>query len=276
MKTSEKISRSIKLDLDPKISILITCWIILQYFFFPAVFSLTNVAYTDFIYLQSIGFYLLIALSVIFINHAALDVFRDYATLLVIAISCFLPLVFAVKDSLVFRSILTLPGLILIFYILLHRKLIKFPAMKSFIMGLVLSAASVVAIALMYVVFDKTYNKTIPPNALITIFGEFVYQLPFVSVIEETLFRGLILSLLIASGYKEKTVLIFQALLFWGIHYNEIIIRPYVFFLVIPAVTFCLTFTIKKYKMLYLCIMIHTCVNLFAAPLAVIINQTVR
>ena len=101
------------------------------------------------------------------------------------------------------------------------------------------------------------------------IINTFIFQLSFVSVIEEAYFRGLIFSYLMMNGYKENAALYIQAILFWGIHYLKIVNLVH-FFVDIPVLILGVTLLIKKYKMLYLSIMLHTLNNVFGAILVAI------
>jgi membrane protease YdiL (CAAX protease family) len=89
-----------------------------------------------------------------------------------------------------------------------------------------------------------------------------MYQLSFVTVIEEALFRGLLFGLLLMNGYKENTALFIQSVLFCGIHYLKLN-DPILFFILLPLFTLSVSLIVKKYKMLYLSIMVHTFNNVF-------------
>ena len=86
-------------------------------------------------------------------------------------------------------------------------------------------------------------------------------------------FRGLLYSFMVINDYKENTAFFVQALLFWGIHWPRIIDNPILFFIAIPLFTLSVTFIIKKYKMLYLSIMVHTLLNVFLTVLISVINR---
>jgi membrane protease YdiL (CAAX protease family) len=259
--------------LNPKVGIALGILVLLNCFLSPIIFSAIGVDYSDFIYLNVIGSYILVVFSVIFFNPIAMGVFQDHFTLWAIALSCFLPILFPGKEALIYRYALIVPGFILVVYIILNRKNIKSPGFTSILKALGWSVGAVLVLALIYAFFDQTYTRTYPSNLLAIVLGVTINQLAFVSVIEEALFRGLIFSFLVMNGYKENKAFFIQAILFWSVHYLDMYTKPMVFFTILPLSILFLTLIIKKYKMLHFSMMMHTFINVFVTLLVNLINR---
>ncbi len=261
-----------KKHLNPKMGIVLIVLIILQFYLSLFIFSAMGMDYVNILYLQAIISYTMIVSSLIFFNPNALELFRDHFTLWTIVISCFLPIVFG-GERMIYKGILIILGVILATYIVLNRKSIKFPGLKSIFIGLGWSVIAVLIIAVIYALLDQTYTKPFPSNLSSIIVNAFINQLSFTSVPEEACFRGLIFSFMVMNGYKEDKAFVIQAILFWGIHFGAIITNPTLFFIIIPLSTLFMTLIIKKYKMLYLSIIMHTFINVFTTVLVNVINR---
>ena len=71
-------------------------------------------------------------------------------------------------------------------------------------------------------------NRGILPTDLTSyIINSSLFQLSFITVIEEAYFRGLLFGFLVMIGFKENVALIVQALLFLGVHYLKILIQSF-------------------------------------------------
>lgn len=258
--------------LSPKVGIVLTVLIMLQFYLSVYVFSAMGVSFINILYLDTISSYTMVVLSLIFFIPNALGVFRDHFTLWTIAVSCFLPIVFG-GERMIFKGILIILGVFFAAYSIVNRKSLKFPGLKSVFIGLGWSVCAVLIIALTYALFDQTLIKPFPSNLSTIVNNEFLNQLSFTSVPEEVCFRGLIFSFMVMNGYKEDKAFVVQAILFWSIHFETIITNPISFFILIPLSTLFLTLIIKKYKMLYLSIMMHTFINVFTTVLVNVINR---
>lgn len=263
-----------KKHVNPKMGIVFIILIILHSYIAPLI-SLVPESdyskYTNYAYLSTISAYAIIVLSIIIFGTNDLYVFQDHFSLWTIVLTCFLRASLGGKNEAIYKLFLVFLGLALLKYIIVNQKSIKTPSLKSVFIGLLWSIAVVVVAALLGVILDPVHGS-LPSSwsiLLTYIINTFVFQLSFVSVIEEAYFRGLIFGFLVMNGYKENTALFIQAILFWGIHYLKIV-NPVHFFVVIPVLTLGVTLIIKKYKMLYLSIMLHTINNVFGAILVAI------
>jgi membrane protease YdiL (CAAX protease family) len=127
-------------------------------------------------------------------------------------------------------------------------------------------------IALPQVLLDNVSSKPLPPNLTTIIVNTFLYNISFITIIEEACFRGLLVGFIIMSGYKENAAFVFQAILFWIGHYM-VISNPVTFFISIPLLTLSTTLIMKKYKIVFLPIIVHTFVNIFTSIFVVVLQQ---
>jgi len=268
-----QIEKDIKKNSGSKIGMIFIVLILLQYYLFPVLTSawILNDAklVNNIFYFHTIISYVIIVFSLIVFREFELDMFRDYFSLGIIVATCFLRAGLGGSDETVFKALLILIGIILTNYIIVNRKSIIVPDMKSVFIGVLWSVGVTVVLSLLRVLLDPGH-RTLPANILAYIINISVFQLSFVTIIEEAYFRGLLFGFLLMSGYKENTALFIQAILFWGIHYVRFG-DPVLFWVIIPIYTLSATLVIKKYKMLYLTIMMHTIYNVFGGILVALI-----
>jgi len=262
----------VKKYLNPKAGIVLAALIILQFYLSLFIFSAMGIDYVTILYLETIISYTMVVLSLIFFNPNALELFRDHFTLWIIVVSCFLPIGLG-RERMIYKGILIILGVFFAAYSIVNRKSIKFPGLKSVFIGLGWSVSAVVIIALIYALLDQTFIKPFPTNLSIIIVNAFVNDLSFTSVPEEVCFRGLLFSYLVMNGFKEDKSFVIQAVFFWGSHLGTILTNPALFFIIIPLSTLFMTLIIKKYKMLYLSIIMHTFLNVFLTILLNVINR---
>jgi len=205
--------------------------------------------------------------SLMFFKLSALDVFRDQFTLWAIVLSCFLPIVFG-GERLVYKAILIGLGIFLAVHIIANRKSIKSTTLKLLFIGLGWSIIAILILSLIIALWGQPNTKPFPSNLSTILINAFINQLSYTSVPEETFFRGLIFSFLTMNGYKDDKAFVIQALLFWGTHLGAVNSNPISFFVLIPLSTLFITLIVRKYRMLYLSIMMHASINTFTTVLA--------
>jgi membrane protease YdiL (CAAX protease family) len=257
--------------LFPRLGIAIVVLIILNSYVSLFIYALFAVDYASYLYLDATISYVLIVLSIIIFTPNRLEPLCDHFSLWAIILACLLAAASHEENMLIYRGIFVFLGMALSIYIITNQKKIKMPSLKSVYIGLLWSISAVLVTALVYALLDQTYIYH-SIDLMQTIANEFLFQLAFVSIVEEALFRGLIFSFLVMNGYKENTALFVQAVLFWGMHYTDIN-NPILFFVIVPIVTLFMTLIVKKYKMLYLSIMMHTFLNIFTTLLTALINR---
>lgn len=256
-----------------KLSIVFIVVVILQSYLVPLI-TLASGAdygkYVNYLYIHIISSYTIIVLCLIVFGNE-LEVFQDYFSLGIIALTCFLRASLGGDNEPLYRGILMFLGLIIFFYIIINRKSLKIPTLKSVFIGLFLSVGITIVLSLIRLLLDPKIS-TLPSNLVSYIFDAFLYHLSFVTI-EEAYFRGILFSFLAINNFKESSALILQGALFIGVHYMKIN-DPILFFILLPLFTLTVTLIIKKYKMLYLSIMVHTVNNVFGALLIALVRHS--
>jgi hypothetical protein len=233
----------------------------------PIVFDINK--YVNYPYFHATISYTTIVLSIIFFGNSGLEVFQDHFSLGIIALTCFLRVGLGGSNEIVYKGITAFLGLVLLNYIITNRKRIKIPSLKTVIIGLVWAIGTVMTGAFLRIFMDSNHG-TLPLNLGSYVINMFIFQITDVTVIEEAYFRGLLFGFLVMNGYKENAALFIQGILFWIIHFMKIG-DPILFFILLPIFTLSTTLIIKKYKMLYLSILIHTFNNVFGGILVAIL-----
>jgi len=267
-----QIATDTKGHVSPRLGYVFIVLILLQFYGGPFIDSVAGADNDTFWYRHAVSGYSIIVLSIMIFTPKRLELFRDHFSLWAIVMGSLLTATFAGRNAAVCQSILLLLSIVLAIYIIVTRRGIKLPDLKSTLMGLLWSASAVVAIAMIYALFDETYNKSFPSNTVFLLFANFVSQFSYVTVLEEACFRGLLFSFMVMNGFKENSAFLGQALLFWGIHSVDNT-NPALFFLIIPLGTLAFTLIAKRYKLLYLSIIMHTFLNVFTTALVTVINR---
>ena len=257
-----------KIAINPKISIVFIVLIILQLYSLPFISSALSInfnQYASYMYFYAMSTYTIIVIGIIVFHFSGIDLFSDHFTLWIIVLSCFLRTTFGESYGVYYQLYMLFLGIALSAYIIANRKNFKIPGLKSVFIGILWSIGTVVIIGLIHISLDQR-RGSLPSDLLTYIFNLFSFQLSYVTVIEEACFRGLLFGFLMMNGCKENKALFIQAILFWGIHYMKLA-DPILVFIIIPILTISVTLLMKRYKMLYLPIMVHTINNVFGGIL---------
>jgi hypothetical protein len=262
-------------NLKPKLGIVFIFLITLQSYLIPLIPTVSGIDYNKYVnlsYLCAIVAYTIIVLSIIIFDSNDLEVFQDKFSLWIIALTCFFRVNLGGNNEIIYKGILFFLGMMLVGYIIINQKHIKTPSLKSFFVGSLGAIGIVVVGALIRILLlaPNSSHGILPSNLDTYIINVFVFQLSFVTVIEEAYFRGLIFGFLVMNGCKENTALFIQGVLFWGTHYMKMG-DPALFFVILPVFTIYATLITKKYKMLYLTIIWHTLNNVFGGILIAIL-----
>lgn len=264
-----------KKQANSKLGNLFIFLIILQSYFLPLIALAAGNdpnRYRDYVYLYLAISYTIIVLGIIIFHDKGLDVFQDHYSLWTIVVACFLAAVPGGENNAIYQIFLVLLGLRLSVHIVMNRNEVTTPNLKSVFIGLLWSAGTIAIIALPLAVL-KPAGASLPQDLLAYILGSSLFEISSVTVIEEASFRGLLFGLLVMNGYQENKALFIQAILFWGVHYLKISDIS-LFFVAIPLLTISMTLITKKYKMLYLSVMIHTFANVLGTVLVVILQHS--
>lgn len=259
---------------SPKTGFLFISLIVLLFYSAPLLASAAGAdlsKYTDYLYLYTVIGYSVIILSIIIFHGRRFYVLQDHFSLWVIVLGCFLAASQGGTHDTVYRIFLIVLGVRLAIYILRHRKNFKIPRLRSIFIGLLWSIVTISILSVSLFLLNPVHEP-LPPNLSAYFLNTILYQVSFVTVIEEACFRGLLFGFLMMNGYEEDRALIIQAILFWGSHYLKVSDIS-LFFVAIPLLTLSVTLIVKRYKMLYLAVMVHTLVNVLTPVLVLILSH---
>ena len=187
-----QIAKDTKKNPSSKIGVVFIVLILLQYYLFPVLtpaWALDDAKLVNNIfYFHTIISYAIIVFSLIVFHEFELDMFRDYFSLGIIVVTCFLRAGLGGSDEAVFKALLILIGIILTNYIIVNRKSIKVPDVNSVFTGVLWSVGVTVVLSLLRVFLDPGH-RTLPTNILAYIINMSVFQLSFVTIIEEAYFE---------------------------------------------------------------------------------------
>ena len=260
----------------PKTGLILVFIIILQFGIFPQISAALRSGqdlnkYVDYSYFYIMSMYSIIVLGTIIFNLNGLRLLSDHFSLWIVVFSCFFRLSLGGNHALIYRLYLGFLGVILTIYIIGNRRNIELPRLRLILVAILWSVGTTILIALPQALLG-TVHLTLPPNLLSIIVNSLLYNISFVTIIEEVCFRSLLVGFMIMNGYKENVALSFQSILFWIGHYM-IISNPVSFFIAIPLLSLSTTLLMKKYKMVFLPIVTHTFVNVFTSIFVVVLRQ---
>lgn len=196
----------------------------------------------------------------------------DSLTLWLVAISCLLSFFSIHEDGLPYKIYLGLLGSVFLIFIYINRKNHSMPSLSLIGVGIVWSLLTLILVSGLIYMFNGK-QTSIPQGIFALILNTILFNLFFVTIIEELYFRGLFVTFAIANGYKEDSAYVIQAILFWLGHYFVITSYPLMFFVAIPILSISTTLIIKKYKTVSLSILVHTVVNVFSTLIVIIISN---
>ncbi len=193
------------------------------------------------------------------------DFFIDQASLVIFIFFCFFRRRLGTEGEIYFISLIALFGFSILVFTIYKRAKTARPTIPLLLFSTLLAGITTILFTLTESI--RSLNWYAPyyfSNPIILIIRELVYQLSFVTIIEELLFRGFLVGYLIKFGWREQSAFIVQALLFWLVHYPYLILgNPITFFLSIPILTFSTSYIVKRHKQVFPSILIHTIVNVF-------------
>ena len=232
--------------------------------------SSDHTKYVNYSYFFAMSSYTLIIIGVMIFNARGMGFITDHFSLWIIVLSCFLRTTYGGQFEFLYKFYMSCLGLILLIYVIRKRKYIKVPPLISILFGLSWAGATILVIALLELVIRPAVISTLVLSNSRWVFLTLVFNLSFVTVIEETFFRGLLFGFLISFGVKEDYALIVQGVLFWLTHYMRLS-NPLTFFIFTPLLTISVSLIMKRYKVIYLPILVHTLVNVFGPTMAVVL-----
>jgi membrane protease YdiL (CAAX protease family) len=185
----------------------------------------------------------------------------DHLTLWLVVISCFIRRRLGIAGEIYYLLPILLVGLVGAMLIIYNRPNIQRTSKKSLFGGIIVACVILILTTLVESFqASKWLNSVYSANILVSLVRELIFQLSFVVLIEEIVFRGFLVGYLIEFGFKEKTAFIVQAFLFWVMHYSRFS-NSITFFISIPILTISTSLVVKHYKQVFPSIVIHTFIN---------------
>ena len=261
MKTNNKTLISEKtIIIQRKLANILIFFIILLVFFLPYVqlkAAESSELFLNIIYIRITGLYITVIFSIIFYRDFNL-LHLDKIALWMITASCFIRVGYNTNTETIYRLFFMLLGSVLVVFLVKNRINTRIPKLKHFFISLTWGMGTVLLVVLLLSDFPiKGYYN----HSTEWLFSTLMLNFSFVTIIEEAVFRGLLVGLLVIKGVKKDTAFIIQGILFWAVHYwsaSNLIL----FFVALPIITLSTTLIVRKYKMLSLSIIIHTLVNI--------------
>ncbi len=213
------------------------------------------------LYIHKVVLYTVIVFSIVFYDKYGKDFHLDNISLWMLTMSCFIHIKYKTQNEMVYQTWLSFLGIILIFFIVKNRKKIKKTNLSTFLMGFLWGVGLAVIVTIVAISLPENNPiKAYRHNFATPLFTTIFLNLSFVTILEEVIYRGILVGLLTIKGYKENTAFIIQGVLFWAVHYQK---NPSttIFFFAIPIITLILTLIVRKHKTLSLSITAHTLVN---------------
>lgn len=220
-------------------------------------------AYAFYVYVYIVTSYLGITL-ILLIEIQNLQEFNiDRLTLWIIIFSCFLRRRLGIEGEIFYLLFLAFLGISIFGVVFIKRNVIPKTSTNSLLGGV---AIGFIALTLTTLIEAQQASNWLTPaysnNVTVVLVRELIYQLSFVTIVEEIVFRGFLVGYLKRFGCKENIAFVVQALLFWLIHYASLG-NPLTFFLSIPILIISTTLVVRWFKQLSPSIFIHTFVNVF-------------
>jgi hypothetical protein len=92
--------------------------------------------------------------------------------------------------------------------------------------------------------------------------------LSFVSPYEELMYRSILWGLLERQGWKNNKIFLFQAILFWLMHFWEVLQTPFTFFTILPLTIIITSLLVYYSKQIFPSIIFHTACDTLVVMLA--------
>jgi membrane protease YdiL (CAAX protease family) len=248
------------------IGFLLTILLVIQLFVIPIIPVITNsssgispyiaYAYTIFSYLA-----LTVIISLEIKNLHEFHI--DHISLWLFVFSCFIRSRLGISNELFYQLLFIVFGVTIIFKTAKNYSSIPRTTKKAAFAGLIL-ACLVLVISTLAEFFQvrNWLNSNYLTSLGLNLLRQSVFQLSFVVLIEEFVFRGFLAGYLIKLGLQEKNAFLIQGLLYWVMHYTRFS-DPITFFITLPVLAWSTSFIVYRYKQLTPALIIHMAVNIF-------------
>lgn len=242
----------------------LTVLLVAQLFLLPLIPALTGSDYD--LYAKFVYIYLIVSYSAILtmtlLERNYLHEFHiDNKSLWLFVFSCFIRRRLGIPYEIYYLLPIMLCGIIGALHAIFHRTHLPKTNPKSMFGGIIVGLVVVFISALFEFTQSQQWLDSIYTSNLTLYFiRELVFQLSFVVLIEEFIFRGFLFGYLEKLGLQSQAASVGQAILFWMLHYTRIG-SPITFFISIPLLTLATSFVAKRYKQIFPSIIVHVTVN---------------
>lgn len=207
--------------------------------------------------------YFIVALLVWLERGQLEDVHLDSLTLLTFMLSSVFRVMLRIVDRsyFVFLVITVIAGLIILIVLIRYRSKTPKTNFRWAMIGIFWGSILIIPITIIEA-FQYT-NATHSPYSyptFVLILGVALYQIAYITLIEEMLFRGFLWGYLRRAGYDESSVFWAQGVLFWFFHFVRIG-TIYSFLLAIPLITFVLSKLTQRSRQIFPSLLAHTIIN---------------
>jgi membrane protease YdiL (CAAX protease family) len=214
--------------------------------------------------IQYIYVILLYAFLVVFISQEARNIVKfhlDRTSLVLIILFGVLRSRLDIQNEVYFRILLFLLSLVLLVISFKNWQNIPKTSFRWVWIGLVFCVL-LVPISWAESLQPEIYSGlSFPPGDLgLVLVRRLLYNLSFVVLLEETVFRGILWGYLRRFGWTENKAFWGQAILFWILHFWQIV-NPITFFITIPLGTLAYSILVRYSKQLLPSIILHTILN---------------
>jgi membrane protease YdiL (CAAX protease family) len=219
-------------------------------------------------YIPVIGSYFCIILILWFDKKNAVDYNIDRASAYLLVIMGIFRSNVGVPSEIIYRIIIIILSIILL--VAIRRGTSKLPSTNMRWIFVSLAVCSLV-LPLSFIDSFSTSRYlayTFTPGALLAdISQKTFFNLSFVSLIEEVMYRAILWGYLIERGWSENKVFWVQVILFWVIHFYQLG-TPITLFIVNPIGILIMSYLVRRSRQVFPAVVFHTAINAFLPYLA--------
>lgn len=227
--------------------------------------NLTSITYVQLRYCFISLVYIFLLISLIYNKNLSQSYNFDKSTFAILILAGILRIDISTENEFFYKIIINILSFLLLVAFIWRIKEIPstnlFWVNKSLLIGVLVIPLSLLESFNVdkYIISNSIYNSDFYRFIGYSI-KNFLYQLSFVVPFEEVVIRGIFWQFLRNQNFSEKRIFIVQGLLFWGLHFFQIV-YPISFFISLPIVIFVESLLTKYSKQLFPSIVFHFLVN---------------
>lgn len=209
-------------------------------------------------------------IALLWIENKKLEEFNiDRLTLVLLILFALIRSNYKVPGEVYFKISIFILGLVLLAFFIVNFSNIPKTKPRSILIG-VLSCLLVIPLA-----YVDSFNPAIRSGSIDSIknLGLSLFQnaqgvLSFVSPYEELIYRSILWGQLLRHGWTNNRILIFQAILFWLLHFWQVFTTPFTFLTILPITILVASLLIYSSKQIFPSILFHTACDTLVATIA--------